>query len=55
MRHSNKYGNSARDAELLELYACCNQLAATKWRREDGAEWPGTFRNMYTWVAEVPW
>jgi hypothetical protein len=50
--HSNKSGNAARDAELLCVLQ--SAVAAAKWRREDGAEWRGTFTNVYTWVAEVP-
>jgi Ankyrin repeats (3 copies) len=45
--------DTATLTEMLDTAAVCNQLAAAKWLREQGAEWPVAF-NENPWVNE-PW
>jgi hypothetical protein len=45
--------SSALLADMLNMAAYCNKLAAAQWLREQGAEWPVAFDRWRPWSAEV--
>jgi hypothetical protein len=39
--------------EALDYAACSSKLAAAKWLRQQGAQWPTAFRMWPSWSPEV--